>query len=44
MASGLPWTVVHPGGLVNEEGGVRALCLGVDDVIKVRVRARIGVS
>ena len=30
-ASGLPWTVVHPGGLVNEAGGVRALCLGVDD-------------
>ena len=44
MASGLPWTVVHPGGLVNEEGGVRALCLGVDDVIKVRVRVRIGAS
>jgi uncharacterized protein YbjT (DUF2867 family) len=33
-ASGLPWTVVHPGGLVNEEGGVRALCLGVDDNVK----------
>jgi uncharacterized protein YbjT (DUF2867 family) len=30
-SSGLPWTVVHPGGLVNEAGGVRALCLGVDD-------------
>ena len=33
-ASGLPWTVVHPGGLVNEAGGVRALCLGVDDNVK----------
>lgn len=31
--SGLPWTVVHPGGLVNEAGGVRALCLGVDDSV-----------
>ena len=26
--------MVHPGGLVNEEGGVRALCLGVDDNVK----------
>jgi hypothetical protein len=26
--------VVHPGGLVNEVGGVRALCLGVDDNVK----------
>ena len=25
---------MHPGGLVNEAGGVRALCLGVDDNVK----------
>mmetsp|Transcript_32280 Transcript_32280/g.96828 ORF Transcript_32280/g.96828 Transcript_32280/m.96828 type:complete len:213 (-) Transcript_32280:1744-2382(-) len=29
--SGLPYTIVHPGGLVNEPGGERELCLGVDD-------------
>jgi len=29
--SGLPYTVVHPGGLLNEAGGKRQLCIGVDD-------------
>jgi uncharacterized protein YbjT (DUF2867 family) len=29
--SGLPYTIVHPGGLLNEPGGKRELCLGVDD-------------
>jgi uncharacterized protein YbjT (DUF2867 family) len=29
--SGLPFTIVHPGGLLNEPGGKRELCLGVDD-------------
>lgn len=29
--SGLPYTIVHPGGLLNEDGGKRELCLGVDD-------------
>lgn len=29
--SGLPYTVVHPGGLVNEPGGKREIVIGVDD-------------
>merc|ERR1719171_2658559 len=29
--SGLPYTIVHPGGLLNEPGGKRELCIGVDD-------------
>lgn len=29
--SGLPYTIVHPGGLINEPGGERELCLGIDD-------------
>lgn len=33
MDSGLPYTIVHPGGLLNEPGGERELCVGVDDVI-----------
>ena len=31
--SGLPYTIVHPGGLLNEPGDERELCLGVDDKI-----------
>uniref|UniRef100_A0A7S1ZKQ0 NAD(P)-binding domain-containing protein n=1 Tax=Ditylum brightwellii TaxID=49249 RepID=A0A7S1ZKQ0_9STRA len=34
MESGLPFTIVHPGGLVNEPGGKRELALGVDDKIE----------
>ena len=33
IESGLPYTIVHPGGLLNEPGGERELCVGVDDVI-----------
>lgn len=29
--SGKPYTIVHPGGLLNEKGGERELVLGVDD-------------
>ena len=29
--SGLPYTIVHPGGLIDERGGARELVLGVDD-------------
>ena len=29
--SGLPYTVVHPGGLLNEAGGVREIVIDVDD-------------
>jgi uncharacterized protein YbjT (DUF2867 family) len=31
IESGLPYTIIHPGGLLNEQGGKRELCLGVDD-------------
>jgi len=31
--SGLSYTIVHPGGLLNEPGEERELCLGVNDVI-----------
>lgn len=31
VSSGLPYTIVHPGGLINEPGGERELVLGVDD-------------
>ncbi|KAL7539044.1 hypothetical protein ACHAWF_006276 [Thalassiosira exigua] len=33
VESGLPYTIVHPGGLLNEPGNERELCLGVDDKI-----------
>jgi len=29
--SGLPYTIVHPGGLLNEPGGRREIVIGVDD-------------
>ena len=29
--SGLPYTIVHPGGLINEPGNERELVLGIDD-------------
>mmetsp|Transcript_22983 Transcript_22983/g.77567 ORF Transcript_22983/g.77567 Transcript_22983/m.77567 type:complete len:287 (+) Transcript_22983:38-898(+) len=29
--SGVPFTIVHPGGLLNEPGGKRQLVIGVDD-------------
>ena len=29
--SGLPYTIVHPGGLLNEPGAKREICIGVDD-------------
>jgi len=31
--SGLTYTIVHPGGLLNEPGGRRSLVVGVDDVM-----------
>ena len=30
--SGLPYTVVHPGGLINEDGGKREIVIDVDDL------------
>ena len=34
IESGLPYTIVHPGGLLNEPGNERELCLGVDDTVQ----------
>jgi len=31
IESGLPYTIVHPGGLIDDPGGMRELVLGVDD-------------
>ncbi|KAF6265324.1 isomerase [Scenedesmus sp. NREL 46B-D3] len=31
IASGIPYTIIHPGGLIDEAGGSRKLILGVDD-------------
>lgn len=31
IASGLPYTIIHPGGLLDKEGGVRQIVFGVDD-------------
>merc|ERR1719359_1827744 len=31
MDSGLPYTIVHPGGLLDEAGGKREIVIGVDD-------------
>jgi uncharacterized protein YbjT (DUF2867 family) len=31
MDSGLPYTIVHPGGLINEPDGKREIVIGVDD-------------
>ncbi|KAF6265326.1 hypothetical protein COO60DRAFT_1479875 [Scenedesmus sp. NREL 46B-D3] len=31
IASGVPYTIIHPGGLIDEAGGAKQLVLGVDD-------------
>lgn len=31
IASGLNYTIIHPGGLIDEQGGEREIVLGVDD-------------
>eukprot|EP00775_Hariotina_reticulata_P010885 gene10885-11039_t len=36
MASGLPYTIIHPGGLIDEAGGSKQLVLGVDDKLLER--------
>ena len=33
VGSGCAYTIVHPGGLLNEPGNERELCLGVDDMV-----------
>ena len=33
IQSGLPYTIIHPGGLTNEQGGQRELVLGIDDLM-----------
>lgn len=36
IASGLTYTIIHPGGLLNAEGGKRQLVIGVDDTLLER--------
>jgi len=31
IASGIPYTIIHPGGLTDKSGGVSEVILGVDD-------------
>lgn len=33
IESGIPYTIIHPGGLLDKEGGVREVVFGVDDVL-----------
>ncbi|GBF95759.1 hypothetical protein Rsub_08195 [Raphidocelis subcapitata] len=40
-ASGLEYTIIHPGGLIDEEGGKRRLALGVDDSLLKRTTRNI---
>eukprot|EP00439_Symbiodinium_sp_Y106_P064242 s862_g10.t1 len=37
--SGLTYTIVHPGGLLNEPGGKRTLVVGVDDKVPTESRS-----
>jgi uncharacterized protein YbjT (DUF2867 family) len=40
VASGLTYTIIHPGGLVDEEGGKRRLAVDVDDgLLKRKTRS-----
>lgn len=36
IASGIPYTIVHPGGLLDDQGGQRQVILGVDDQLLAR--------
>eukprot|EP00878_Enallax_costatus_P037485 GHUV01042346.1.p1 GENE.GHUV01042346.1~~GHUV01042346.1.p1 ORF type:complete len:137 (+),score=46.59 GHUV01042346.1:319-729(+) len=36
IASGLDYTIIHPGGLIDEAGGLRQLILGIDDKLLER--------
>lgn len=36
VESGVPYTIVHPGGLLDDKGGERELVLGVDDKLLER--------
>ena len=36
IASGLEYTIIHPGGLVDEEGGKRRLVVDLDDALLKR--------
>ena len=47
MASGMKYTIIHPGGLLDEAGGTRQVILGVDDQLlsrKVRSIPRADVA
>jgi uncharacterized protein YbjT (DUF2867 family) len=40
VASGLPYTIVHPGGLIDEEGGKRSIVAGInDELLKRKTRS-----
>lgn len=41
IASGMDYTIIHPGGLLDEPGGKRQLVLGVDDTLLQREKRSI---
>lgn len=41
VASGLDYTIIHPGGLIDQPGGQRRLVLGVDDTLLKRTSRSI---
>jgi len=41
IESGLKYTIVHPGGLLNEPGGMRPLVVGVDDQLMAGVNRAV---
>eukprot|EP00798_Chlamydomonas_sp_ICE-L_P024945 gene24945-10599_t len=40
IQSGLGYTIIHPGGLLDEEGGQRKLVLGVDDELSTKPQGK----
>ena len=38
IKSGMDYTIIHPGGLTDEEGGKREIVLGKDDVVRPHLR------
>ena len=44
VESGVPYTIVHPGGLLDDKGGERELMLGVDDKLLQRKASHIRVK
>ena len=33
ISSGIPYTIIHPGGLLDKTGGIREIVFGIDDAL-----------